>query len=155
MSLACLHAQYTVQVAWVGAQGILDDTTATLLSGDVVTLPGTASSTAKAAADAGGPVPTWQGSSHPVNISLFTHPSEHYLQWQGSDGGFREYVPHEGKPVCVAALGVPPQPVVSALVGTKARGQSAPGLYLFTCRRPTPYICQCEWAGDNTILCID
>lgn len=138
--------QYTVQVAWVGARGILDDSTASILAGDTAQVPAPASTDPSTApVGSAAPVPTWQGSSKAVNLSLYTHPSEHYLQWRGSDRSFREYVPIEGKPVCVAAMGVPPPPIASAVAGSHARGQTEPGLYLFTCRRPTAYICECEW----------
>lgn len=132
-------------MAWVGAQGILDDATASLMSGDINQLEATTAGAAAAAA-AGGSTPTWQqgSGSTPVNSSLYTHPSEHYLQWRGSDRSFREYVPVRGQPVCVAALGVPPPPVA----GSQPRGQASPGLYLFTCRRPTAFICQCECVRD-------
>lgn len=146
--LSCCLAQYSAQMAWVGAQGILDEATASLMSGDINQLEATTADAAAAAA-AGGSTPTWQqpdpeGSSTPVNSSLYTHPSEHYLQWRGSDRSFREYVPVRGKPVCVAALGVPPP----AVAGSQPRGIASPGLYLFTCRRPTAFICQCECERD-------
>lgn len=166
--LPTLPMQYTIQVAWVGAQGILDDTTAAILSGDQFVQQEQPSAAAKRtspsavavavsermghtpdaaeAAAAGGAVPTWQSGLHQeVNSSLFTHASEHYLQWRGSDKSFSQYVPETGKPVCVAALGVPPPSAVSPVAGQQGRAQ--PGLYLFTCRRPTAYICECECVG--------
>jgi hypothetical protein len=101
-------------------------------------------STVGGTALAGGSVPTWQGTHQAVNSSLWTHPSEHYLQWRGSDPSFSKIMPQAGKPVCVAAVGVPSSPAATS-AGPRQEGvQSVPGLYLFTCRRPTAYICQCE-----------
>jgi hypothetical protein len=110
--------------------------------------------TTTANATAGGSVPTWQGTHQAVNSSLWTHPSEHYLQWRGSDPSFSKFVPQAGKPVCVAAVGVPPPPAATSAApfGRQQGVQSVPGLYLFTCRRPTAYICQCECSVQQHVM---
>lgn len=140
--------QYSLQVAWVGAAGILDDATAATLPGSLqqqLHMPATARQGAAETPQAAEHAVVWEGSGRAANLSMLAPPTESYLRWRASDRSFgREYVPQIGQPVCMAATGVPP-PLTSVLAQPKA--QSAPGLYLFTCRRPTAFICECKQQG--------
>jgi hypothetical protein len=148
--LPTLPMQYSLQLAWVGAVGVGDNWTALILSGDSALQPaapgaqqGSSDNNTAAAAVAAGMGPRWLSDNGTVRASLYTHPGEEYLSWRGSDAAFSKYVPEVAQPVCLAVLGVSP-PTTASSLGPPTTSHTRPGLYAFTCQRPTAFICQCE-----------
>lgn len=92
--LPTLSMQYSLQLAWVGARGVADQThTAAIIAGDSSLVPPDADghhSPAQLFAEGG---PRWLTTGTLVNASLYTHPGERYLQWRGSDASFSRYSP--------------------------------------------------------------